>query len=348
MPQKQYEIDPIGFLFATGITFIVLGYIFHWFDGIISFIWLLIQVLVVFLIIGGVIYLIYHLINQSKYGVTLRQFTRPWIGIVLIISLIIYAEYLFFRYGFQDGFTIAVICYQVFLAIVILCLVASPLILEKSFISTKYGIYILSFFIIGTVLGTISEDYGGYWAGRVFLISLIFSTIFIGFKFIIPVIISELDKEKTPIGKKPIVIPKYEPPQFPAGFPAGHITGNKITIYDIDKMEGIEFESILKTLFENMGYSVYLTPITNDYGADLILSKFGERISVQAKNTSANVGIGAVQEVVGSLKIHKTQLGWVVCSSYFTNQAITLANLHHVELWDRDKLNEMLNRYPIV
>jgi HJR/Mrr/RecB family endonuclease len=122
---------------------------------------------------------------------------------------------------------------------------------------------------------------------------------------------------------------------------------NKITLSDIDKMDGVEFELFLKKLFQNMSYSVDLTPTTNDMGADLILSKSGERISVQAKNWSANVGNSAIQEVVGSLKYYQTQRGIVISSSDFSNQAITLAHHNRIELWNRNKLNEMITKYPV-
>lgn len=125
-------------------------------------------------------------------------------------------------------------------------------------------------------------------------------------------------------------------------------SGYRITIKDIDKMEGTEFESFLKKLFEKMGYSVELTSHTNDMGADLILSKQGERISVQAKRWIGNVPGTAIQEVVGSLKCYKTQRGIVVTNSEFTNQVIKMAHHNHVELWNRDKLNEMLNKYSII
>ena len=136
--------------------------------------------------------------------------------------------------------------------------------------------------------------------------------------------------------KSPFIISE-QPPIF------RHI----ITIDDIDKMEGTEFERFLKRLFENMGYSVELTAHTIDMGADLILSKSGERISVQAKRWSANVGNDAIQAVVGSLKVYKTQRGMVVTNSDFTNPAIYQAHHNHVELWNRDKLIEMITIYPV-
>jgi Ca2+/Na+ antiporter len=100
-----------------------------------------------------------------------KLFTRPWIGILLIFLLLIYGEFLFFKYGFQNGFTVAAIYYQVFLAIVIACLIVSPWILEKSFISTKTGMYILILFILSTALGSIL-DVGGNWEGRCIFIAL--------------------------------------------------------------------------------------------------------------------------------------------------------------------------------
>jgi restriction system protein len=122
---------------------------------------------------------------------------------------------------------------------------------------------------------------------------------------------------------------------------------DRYTLEDIDEMKGWVFEEFLKKLFEKMGYSVNLTPDSNDYGADLILSKSGERISVQAKRWDENVGRKAVQEVYSSEAHWKTQRGIVVCNSYFTNNAIILADSCKVELWNRDKLEKMLNKYPI-
>jgi hypothetical protein len=141
------------------------------------------------------------------------------------------------------------------------------------------------------------------------------------------------------------IVPSQKPqknniPEQPKNLP-------KITIEDIDKMGGTEFEKFLKILFENMEYSVELTQHTTDMGADLILSKSGEKISVQAKRWSANVGNDAIQAVVGSLKVYKTQKGMVVTNSYFTNPAIYQAHHNNVELWNRDILIEMITKYPV-
>ncbi|MCR4991369.1 MAG: restriction endonuclease [Lachnospiraceae bacterium] len=106
----------------------------------------------------------------------------------------------------------------------------------------------------------------------------------------------------------------------------------------IDNMTGEEFEEYLKARFERQGYKVELTPGSNDYGADLILTKNGEITVVQAKRYQANVGNKAVQEIVAAQAYYGAVKAMVVTNSYFTNPAIKLAEANDVELWDRDRL----------
>lgn len=115
----------------------------------------------------------------------------------------------------------------------------------------------------------------------------------------------------------------------------------KSNIHAIDKMEGIEFENYLKIHFEKKGYSVKLTPASNDYGADLILYKSGEKIAVQVKRYRNKIGNTAIQEVVASLGYYSAKKGMVITNSFFTANAIKLAEANNIELWDRTKLVEV-------
>ena len=67
-----------------------------------------------------------------------------------------------------------------------------------------------------------------------------------------------------------------------------------------DKMSGEEFEKFLLVHFQKLGYKGDTTSKTNDYGADLVLTKDGEKIVVQAKRWSSRVGIEAVQQIIGA------------------------------------------------
>jgi restriction system protein len=78
------------------------------------------------------------------------------------------------------------------------------------------------------------------------------------------------------------------------------------------------------------------------YGADLVLEKDGAHIVLQAKRYKQNVGITAVQEVIGAKAHYKAQLAWVICNSFFTDAAATLAKSNQVTLFDRKQLISMI------
>lgn len=110
----------------------------------------------------------------------------------------------------------------------------------------------------------------------------------------------------------------------------------------VDSMSGEDFEDFLMAHFIKLGYKVEGTPTTGDYGADLVVSKDSKRIVIQAKRWKRNVGIEAVQQVIGSIKYYKATGGMVITNSYFTPNAENLAKANGIELWDRDKLIKVM------
>ncbi|RHW32755.1 restriction endonuclease [Lysinibacillus yapensis] len=113
-------------------------------------------------------------------------------------------------------------------------------------------------------------------------------------------------------------------------------------IKEIDAMTGEEFEEFLGHLFKKRGYKVSYTKASGDYGADLILEDREDVIAVQAKRYSGNVGVKAVQEIIGALKMYEATQAWVVTNSYFTRQAEKLAETNDVYLIDRDELIDII------
>ena len=111
---------------------------------------------------------------------------------------------------------------------------------------------------------------------------------------------------------------------------------------EVDQMDGEQFEIFLRRMFKDLGYYTEKTARIGDYGADLILLKDGYKISVQAKRYSKKVNLRAVQEVYASLERYFCDKGIVVTNNYFTQSAQNLANDTKVDLWDRDKLKEVL------
>ncbi|GEN58089.1 restriction endonuclease [Halolactibacillus alkaliphilus] len=114
-------------------------------------------------------------------------------------------------------------------------------------------------------------------------------------------------------------------------------------IQEIDQMKGTTFEDYLKILYESQGYKVSLTPKTGDYGADLVLKKDNNKIVVQAKRYAKNVGIKAVQEVIGAKDYYRATDAWVVSNRFYTQPAINLAKANGVKLVTREQLmNQMI------
>jgi restriction system protein len=109
-------------------------------------------------------------------------------------------------------------------------------------------------------------------------------------------------------------------------------------IADVDRMDGKTFEVFLTTLFRRLGYGVDHTGRRGDYGADLVVTKDGRRVAVQAKRWSKTVGVKAVQEAVAAKGMYRCADALVVANRAFTPQARTLARANDVTLWDRDVL----------
>jgi hypothetical protein len=114
------------------------------------------------------------------------------------------------------------------------------------------------------------------------------------------------------------------------------------TINDIDLMNGQEFEQFLATLFSKMGYETAVTKSSGDQGIDVIASKGGIKIGIQAKCFSGSVGNGAIQEAVAGRNYYNLDKAIVVTNSEFTNSAKELAEANSVILWDRIILKEKI------
>ena len=118
-----------------------------------------------------------------------------------------------------------------------------------------------------------------------------------------------------------------------------------ISIDDVDLMTGVEFENFVADIFRRNGFTIDMTPTSGDQGVDIIASKGIQRIGIQVKRYSGNVGNAAIQEVVGGLKFYGLTKMIVVTNRYFTNSADKLAESNDVVLWDRGVLKDKIEEY---
>lgn len=109
----------------------------------------------------------------------------------------------------------------------------------------------------------------------------------------------------------------------------------------------IEFEQFIAELFTKMGYSTSTTPSSADYGADVIAKKDNETIAIQVKRYKPDnkVGVKEVNQVLGSMYRYNADKAIVITTSDFTRAVRKLARTAPLELWNRAKLYEMVERY---
>ena len=117
----------------------------------------------------------------------------------------------------------------------------------------------------------------------------------------------------------------------------------QIVLGNFDELSGIEFELYMKEIFTLLGYTVILTKATGDQGADLILSKDLTKTVVQLKKYKTPVSNKAIQEVVAAKSFYKAEKAIVVTTAFYTDGAKELAFSNSVELWDRDKLLQVVS-----
>lgn len=119
------------------------------------------------------------------------------------------------------------------------------------------------------------------------------------------------------------------------------------TMNNIDNdMDGFEFEKYVSDLLKSNGFNkVNVTQCSNDYGVDIIAFKDEVKYAIQCKKYSSPVGIKAVQEVIGSKAMNGCHVGVVLTNNTFTKSATSLAEKNNILLWDRKKLERLINNY---
>lgn len=93
-------------------------------------------------------------------------------------------------------------------------------------------------------------------------------------------------------------------------------------------MSGVEFEDYVARVARSAGVPVIMTPLSGDWGVDLILGRRPDRVAVQCKRLGRPVGPGAVQEVVAGAPMQDCTRTMVVSNQEFTPAARRLAKQH--------------------
>ena len=108
-------------------------------------------------------------------------------------------------------------------------------------------------------------------------------------------------------------------------------------------MTGANFENFLTKVFEERGYFVERTGRVGDQGVDLIVSRDGSRVAIQAKGYPGSpVGNAAVQQVHAGMSFYRCQAAAVVTNSQFTPSARALAERIGCKLIDAKQIPDLI------
>ena len=118
---------------------------------------------------------------------------------------------------------------------------------------------------------------------------------------------------------------------------------NKLSVKEIEHLDGFEFEQLIGDLFKKAGYKVRVTKKSGDQGADLIVEKDGVSTAIQTKKYSDSVGNKAVQEIVASMKYYDCDKAMVITTGDFTKSAYELAARNGVKLIDGKELDKLFD-----
>ena len=114
---------------------------------------------------------------------------------------------------------------------------------------------------------------------------------------------------------------------------------------NIDSLKGKDFEKFCVKLLEIDGYTeVKNTPISGDYGIDIIAEKDGIKYAIQCKRYEGKVGNDAIQEAIAGKEFYNCNIGIVLTNSDFTKNAKVLAKSVGIVLWNRDTLIDIIKR----
>lgn len=123
-------------------------------------------------------------------------------------------------------------------------------------------------------------------------------------------------------------------------------TNTGVSIYDIDVMDGFEFESFIAKLLKYEGYTTEVTKKVGDQGVDILAEKDGEKWAIQTKRYELGKKISnkAVQEVHTGKEFYKCHRAAVITNQFFTDSARQIADMTDVVLWDRRFVASLLEK----
>lgn len=132
-----------------------------------------------------------------------------------------------------------------------------------------------------------------------------------------------------------------------------------LTLEEVDRLSGLDFERYITMVYRKQGYEAKLTPVVNDYGADVLImpsDKNTKGLLIQCKhvnNPNKAVGPEGVHEICSSLNVYRIKEGVefhgivVTNALTFTANAIQSAQANSIEIYNREQIRRYINEIHV-
>lgn len=135
----------------------------------------------------------------------------------------------------------------------------------------------------------------------------------------------------------------YEPQETITTIATENVSEEESKPIGYDAMDGHDFEYFCADILSKNGYSdVEVTKGSGDQGIDIIAFKDDIKYGIQCKRYSSTIGNKAVQEAFAGKTFYGCHVAAVLTNQYFSASAVELAQKNGVLLWNRDKLDELI------
>ncbi len=117
--------------------------------------------------------------------------------------------------------------------------------------------------------------------------------------------------------------------------------------YDIDGLDGYDFEELIHHIFSRHGFDCQLMPRSRDGGIDVIAVKNEQELLIECKHWKNNAGRPIIQKLHSAILTYKSngnqeKKGIVVCTGNFSPDAVDYAATLNgiIELWDYRRIRQ--------
>ena len=127
---------------------------------------------------------------------------------------------------------------------------------------------------------------------------------------------------------------------------------NIIEFRDIenDLIDEYEFEALTAVIYENKGYTTYLTTQSNDNGVDVVCVKDNERILIQCKKVKKLDSINTIKDLLYARDVYRRNIGLDYKLMVVTNTNKVpdkIKNHKEIEVINGSRLKNILNEHKI-